>query len=104
MGETKNLTVNALAGAGSFNFTTLAPVKSEYAEGESVYVKYAIKNNGSAPSGAGIVVIDRDTGTKLQTYVIPEMQPGYTFSTTGSHAYVGKMPNKNWNLSFALTP
>lgn len=104
MGQTKNVTVSSVAGEGDFSFTTLEPVKSAYAEGEVVYVKYTVKNNGAVSSGAEIIVKDRDTGSQVTGYTVAEMPPGYSFATSGSHARVGKMPNKDWKLSFTVTP
>lgn len=104
MGDTKNITVNLPTGAASFIFTKLNPVKSEYVEGASVYVEYGVKNAGTDYGGAQIDVKDRDTSVKITSYTIPEIPPGQAFTTTGTHAYVGKMPNKNWNLTFTVTP
>ena len=104
MGETKNITVNLVAGAANFNFTLLEPVKSAYNAGETVYVKYTVKNIGNAPSAGQVVVRDIDTGATIATNTIPELAPGYSFATSGSHANSGIMPNRNLRLSFALTP
>lgn len=104
LGETRSVTIALAAGAGVFNFTLLEPVQASYKEGDSVYVKYTVKNNGTLSSGASIVVKDTATGATLTSYSVSEIPPGYSFTTTGSHAYVGKMPNKNWSLQFVLTP
>lgn len=104
VGETRSLTVTLTAGVTSFNFTQLEPVQASYKEGDSVYVKITVKNNGTVAGGATIVVKDAGTGATIDTYSTPEVQPGYSWATSGSHAYVGKMPNKNWALQFVLTP
>lgn len=104
MGDTKSVTVNLVAGAGNFSFTQLEPVKSAYNPNEVVYMKYTVKNNGSAASTAGIDVKDLDTGAIIASYSIASLQPGYSFMTTGTHARVGSMPNKSWRLSFTVTP
>ena len=104
VGETRSLTVTLTAGVGNFAFTQLEPVQSSYKEGDSVYVKYTVKNNGTIASGASIVVKDAATGATITSYSVSEVPPGYSFATSGSHAYVGKMPNKNWALQFVLTP
>lgn len=105
MGETKTITITLVAvGLASFNFTQLEPVKSAYSLDETVYVKYTVKNNGTGPGAASIVVKDLDTGATVATYTTPELSPGYSFATSGTHANVGKMPNKNWRLSFTVTP
>ena len=104
LGETRSVTIALAAGAGAFNFTQLEPVQASYKEGDSVYVKYTVKNNGAVASGASIVVKDAVTGATLTSYSIPDIAPGYSFATTGSHVYVGKMPNKNWSIQFVLTP
>ena len=105
MSEVRNVIINlAPLGAGDFAFTTLKPVKTEYQEGESVYVEYAVKNNGTIASKANIRVKDIETGVVLTNYSVPEIQPGYSYHTTGSHAYVGKMPNKDWKLQFYVAP
>lgn len=104
MGETRSLTITLAAGAGNFAFTQLEPVQTSYKEGDSVYVKYTVKNNGTLDSGASIVVKDATTGATITSYSIGSLPPGYSFTTTGSHASVGKMPNKSWALQFVLTP
>jgi len=76
----------------------------KYKEGESVYVHYAIKNIGTAAGPAKIEVKDLDTGRVITTWSISELPAGYRYKTTGSGAYVGKMPAKDWRLSFKVTP
>lgn len=104
MGETRSVTIALAVGAGLFNFTLLEPVQASYKEGDSVYIKYTVKNNGTVDSGASIVVKDAVTGATITSYSISPLPPGYSFTTTGSHAYVGKMPNKSWALQLVLTP
>lgn len=106
MGDTKNITINLVAaGVANFVFTSgPAPVKSEYMEGETVYVKYTVKNNGTAAGAFEVNVTDRDTGQKSRVAYGTSLEPGYSFVTTGSHVNIGKMPNKQWNLSIAVTP
>jgi hypothetical protein len=79
-------------------------VTKTYEEGESVYVHYAVKNTGAGPGVGTIKVTDLDTGTVKATYTTPTLNPGERFKTTGNGAYIGKMPNKDWRLSFKITP
>lgn len=111
--ETKTVTIPRTAALASFAFDAwnppfqnweVKPVKSEYAEGESVYMQYCVKNIGETKGVSSIAVKDLDTGTTIKTYSVPELSPNYRFKTSGSHAYVGKMPNRDWRLSFTVDP
>jgi len=111
--ETKLVTIKRTAALASFAFDAwnapyqlweVKPVKSEYAEGESVYVMYCVKNIGETAGKSSIAVKDLTTGAAVTTYSITSLSPGYRFKTSGSHAYVGKMPNRDWRLDFTVTP
>jgi len=114
--ETLTLTIGLEAvGAANFGFDAYNPpwdlrkvfaVKDKYKAGESVYVHYCVKNNGTAAGGATIVVKDIDTGATLKTWIVPSIDPGYRYKTDpdGTGAFVGAMPNKDWRLSFTVTP
>jgi hypothetical protein len=113
--ETVSLEIALAAGTALFNFDAYNPPldyrkvfarKDKYKQGEDVYVDYCVKNVGDGSGGASIIVKDLDTGATLQTWVIPSLDPGYRYKTdpSGSGAYVGKMPNRNWRLSFTVTP
>lgn len=78
-------------------------VTKEYDPGDSVYVHYAVKNVGPIAATWKITVKDLDTGDTLTTYTGP-LEPGFRFKTKDAGAYVGKMPNKDWRLSFTVTP
>ena len=111
--ETKTITIKRTAALADFAFDAwnppwelweVKPVKSEYAEGESVYVKYCVKNIGETAGKASITVKDITTGSTVTTYSLAQLAPNYRFKTSGSHAYVGKMPNRDWRLSFKVDP
>jgi len=78
--------------------------KTEYAPGEIVYVKYRVKNVGDGADIATIEIKDIDTGAVLQTYVTPSLEPGYMWITGDAGARVGAMPDRDWRLSFKVTP
>lgn len=102
MADTKSLTITL--GAGNFSFTILEALKSYYAEGETVKIHYEIKNNGNITAKATIVASDDDTGLDITTYVIADVEPGESIKTVEPHATLGKMPNKDWNVTFKLFP
>jgi len=111
--ETKTITIPRTAALSEFAFDAwnppwelweIKPVKSEYAEGESVYVMYCVKNIGETAGKSSITVKDLDTGATIATYSLAELSPNYRFKTSGSHAYVSKMPNRDWRLSFKVDP
>lgn len=111
--EVRKVTVKRAAAATEFVFDAynppwdmneISPVLSEYAEGANVYCKYAVKNIGGTAGGATIKVKDLDTGTTVATYSVPTLDPNYRYRTTGSHAYVGKMPSRDWRLEWTVTP
>lgn len=72
--------------------------------GESVYIHYAIINAGTEAGKATIAVKDLNTGNVITTWSTPELEPNERFKTTGSGAYVGKMPSKDWRLEFKVMP
>ncbi len=72
--------------------------------GESVYAHYVVKNVGSVAGKATITVKDLDTGAVITTWILPELAPNQRFKTSGSGAYVGKMPSKYWRLEFKVEP
>ena len=78
--------------------------KTEYAPGESVRVKYKVKNVGDAEGVGTVVIKDADTGATLQTYLSGTLAPGYSWRTADVGVEVGKMPAKDWRLSFKVTP
>jgi len=80
------------------------PVKSSYAVGESVYIHFCVKNVGNKASTATVTVTDLDTGAVITTYSIPITDPGWRWKTSGSGAFVGPMPNKNWRLQLKVEP
>lgn len=74
-----------------------------YDPGDSVYVHYCVQNVGPIAATWKITVKDLDTGDTITTYTGP-LEPNFRFKTVGSGAYVGKMPNRDWRLSFTVTP
>lgn len=111
--EVKTITIPRTAALASFAFDAwnppfenweIKPVKSEYAEGESVYVMYCVKNIGETAGVSSIKVKDLTTAAIVATYSVPSLSPNYRFKTSGSHAYVGKMPNRDWRLELTVTP
>lgn len=88
------------------DMSELFPTKTTaiYKEGESVYVHYAVINIGTVPGAGTIEVKDLDTGAVITTYNVPELPINGRFKTSGSGAYVGKMPNKDWRLEFKVMP
>ena len=77
---------------------------ASYKPGDSVYVHYVVKNVGAGAGVGSIEVKDLDTGAVITRYTTPELAPGERFKTSASGAYVGKMPAKDWRLSFKVTP
>lgn len=116
MVETKTLTVplsEAPPPEADMRFSAYAPPlelreiiakQTEYLEGEIVYVKYRVKNVGDAASIATITIKDVDTGAVLQTYTTSSIDPNYMWVTADAGVRVGAMPNRDWSLSFKVTP
>lgn len=111
--EVRTLTVKRTAALADFRFdawnppfTTweIKPVQSEYNEGATVYVKYCVKNTGDTKGKGSIKVKDLDSGDTVATFTTAELDPNERFKTAGSHAYVGKMPNRDWRLEWTVTP
>jgi len=72
--------------------------------GENIYAHYVVKNVGAEAGEATITVKDLDTGSVITTWSSPELATNERFKTSGSGAYIGKMPNKEWRLEFKVTP
>lgn len=117
MVETKTLTIPLSeappAGQANMRFAAYDPPwelreilakQTEYEEGESVYVKYRVKNIGDAAGIATITIKDVATGGVLKTYTTPSIDPGYSWKTLDAGVAVGPMPNRDWSLSFTVTP
>lgn len=116
MVETKTLTISleeAPVGEPDMRFAAYDPPwelreilakKTEYAPGETVRVKYRVKNVGGGEGVATIVIKDADTGKTLQTYLTDKIEPGFSWKTSDVGATVGGMPSKDWRLSFKVTP
>ena len=117
MVETKTLTIPLTeappTGAANMRFAAYAPPlelreilakQTEYAEGEIVYVKYRVKNIGDGADIATIEIRDTTTGALLRTYTTPSLDPGTGWKTTEDGARVGAMPNRDWSISFKVTP
>lgn len=88
-------------------FPTKAPwpqVTATYNVGEDVRIHYVVKNIGTGAGIGSIEVKDLDTNEVLATWAVPELSPSERFKTSGLGAYVGKMPNKDWRVSFKVTP
>ena len=80
-------------------------VTKRYQVGDSVYVHYAVKNIARVGVGGAVITVrDLDTGAVITTWAVPELRPNERFKTTGSGAYVGKMPSKEWRLEFKVEP
>jgi len=88
------------------DMSELFPTKASalYAEGESVYVHYAVKNVGNVPGAGVIEVKDLDTGALVTIYNVPELPIYGMFKTVAPGAYVGKMPSSDWRLEFKVMP
>lgn len=88
-----------------FAVTATWPSRTKtYKAGDSVYINYRVKNIGAEAGEAVITVKDRDTGAVITTWRLPELAPNERFKTSGSGAYVGKMPSKEWRLEFKVEP
>ena len=81
----------------------LFPIKTTYKEGETVKVAYKVKNIGTGAGRWTITVKDLDTGAVITTWY-GDLDPGYSFKSASTGATVGKMPAKDWRLSFKVTP
>lgn len=80
-------------------------VTKTYKPGDSVYVHYAVKNIARVEAGKPTITVkDRGTGSIITTWSIPELAPNERFKTSGSGAYVGKMPSTEWRLEFKVEP
>ena len=115
-----DFTVEAAPSLGEFRFDSYGPpldtreifpvgapwpsVTKTYKSGDPVYVHYAVKNVGAGAEKATITVKDLDTGAIITIWSIPELAPNERFRTTGSGAYVGKIPNRDWRLEFKVEP
>jgi len=75
----------------------------EYEVGETVKVNYKVKNVGTATGRWTITIKDLDTGAIIATWY-GDLAPGYSFKSASTGATVGKMPAKDWRLSFKVTP
>ena len=117
MVETKTLTIPVSVtpppGEADMRFDAYAPPlelreiiakKTEYAPGEAVYVKCRVKNVGDGAGIATITIKDVDTGAVLQTYTTPSIDPAWSWKTADAGVKVGPMPNRDWSLSFKVTP
>ncbi len=78
--------------------------KTEYDTGEIVKVKYRVKNIGDGAGIATITIKDVSTGAVLRTYTTPSIEPGWSWRTADIGATVGPMPDRDWSLSFKVTP
>ena len=78
--------------------------QTEYAPGEAVYVKYRVKNIGDAAGIATVTIKDVSTGAVLQTYTTPSIDPNYMWKTADAGVRIGPMPDRDWSLSFTVTP
>ena len=117
MVETKTLTIPVSVapppGEANMRFDAYAPPlelreiiakQTEYAPGEAVYVKYRVKNIGDAASIATITIKDVSTGAVLRTYTTPSIEPSYSWKTLDAGVSIGPMPDRDWSLSFTVTP
>jgi len=111
--ETRDVTVTLAE--GNFKYEILETVsaetpfegpavpRSKFAQGETVYVHYKIRNDGAVKARATIKVTDIDTGAVVTTIgPTSEVDPGWKLEIF--RATVGTMPNRNWRLRFAVTP
>lgn len=116
MVETKTLTlgleeVEVPVGEPEFRFNAMSftdprelyPIKTTYKDGETVKVVYKVKNVGDATGRWTITVKDLDTGATIAEWY-GDLAPGYSFKTPTTGATVGRMPAKDWRLSFKVTP
>jgi len=91
--------------APPFELREIIAKQTEYAPGEIVYVKYRVKNVGDAASIATITIKDADTGEVLQIYTTPSIEGGgYMWVTADAGVRIGPMPDRDWSLSFTVTP
>ncbi len=74
-----------------------------YKDGDTVKVVYRVKNTGNAPGRWTITVKDLDTGITVATWY-GDLDAGYSFKSALTGATVGRMPAKDWRLSFKVTP
>jgi len=112
LGETRDVTV--LLSVANFKYEALETVgdespiggpavaRSRFKVGETVYCHYKVRNDGTVPDKATIVVTDIDTGATVATYMTASVDPGWRYEAF--KATIGAMPNKDWKLRFALTP
>ncbi|NQT07572.1 hypothetical protein HQ586_00695 [Candidatus Bathyarchaeota archaeon] len=87
-----------------FPATTSYPTLTKtYKEGDTVKIVYRVKNIGNAPGRWTIEVKNLDTGAVITTWY-GDLDPGYSFKSALTGATVGRMPSKDWRLSFRVTP
>lgn len=111
-GETRDVTLQIAE--GNFKYEVLETVGEEspsggpatprtrFRAGETVYVHYKVRNDGTVPAKATIVVTDIDAAKEVTRYITADVDPGWRYEIF--KATVGTMPNKDWKLRFAMTP
>jgi len=104
--DTRTLTIQL--GEGSFTFVEVEPVdsvgnsKSVFSEGEKVYLKITVRNDGSAYDAAIIRVVDTDTGREITKVGTKYMNPGE--SMTIPNLDIGTMPDHDWTITVSVEP
>jgi len=83
--------------------TSWPTMTKTYKDGETVKVCYKVKNIGTAKGRWTITIKDLDTGATIATWY-GDLDPDYSFKSPITGATVGRMPAKDWRLSFKVTP
>lgn len=83
--------------------TSWPTMTKKYKTGDTVKVCYKVKNVGDGLGRWTITVKDLDTGATITTWY-GDLDPGYSFKSASTGASVGKIPAKDWRLSFKVTP
>lgn len=83
--------------------TSWPTMTKTYETGDTVKICYKVKNVGTAAGRWTITIKDLDTGATITTWY-GDLDPAYSFKTPITGATVGKMPAKDWRLSFKVTP
>lgn len=112
--ETKAVTIT-LATMANIQFAVhesypgqeIIPLKSKYAQGETVRVHMALANVGDKADRGTVVVTDLDTGVRVTSFDRPAwpatIDPGVKWSSATAVS-IGSMPKRNWRLEFNVTP
>lgn len=77
--------------------------KTEFVAGEDVYILFAIKNTGDGSGNALIEGVDSQ-GVTVFSAGTSTMSPGQVFKSSYPSKLMDPMPNRDWVVTFTVTP